>query len=50
MSNLTSATIKIATKENLNNVFVFSLFKKLATEKPSCFESIYDSKKEENAG
>lgn len=47
MSNLTSATIKIATKENLNNVFVFSLFKKLATEKPSCFESIILSKNRE---
>lgn len=47
MANLTSATIKIATKENLNNVFVFSLFKKLATEKPSCFESIILSKNRE---
>ena len=44
MANLTSATIKIGTKENLNNVFVFSLFKKLATEKPSCCESIILSK------
>ena len=47
MANLTFATIKIATKENLNNVFVFSLFKKLATEKPSCFESIILSKNRE---
>lgn len=47
MANLTSATIKIGTKENLNNVFVFSLFKKLATEKPSCFESIILSKNRE---
>lgn len=47
MATLTSATIKIATKENLNNVFIFSLFKKLATEKPSCFESIILSKNRE---
>lgn len=47
MTNLTSATIKIATKENLNNVFIFSLFKKLATEKPSYFESIILSKNRE---
>ena len=31
MANLTFATVKIATKEDLNNVFIFSLFKKLAT-------------------
>lgn len=47
MANLTSATIKIATKENLNNVFIFSLLKKVATEKPSCFESIILSKNRE---
>lgn len=47
MATLTSATIKIATKETLNNVFVFSLFKKLATEKPSCFENIILSKNRE---
>lgn len=47
MATLTSATIKIATKENLNNIFIFSLFKKLATEKPSCFESIILSKNRE---
>ena len=47
MATLTSATIKIATKENLNNVFIFSLLKKVATEKPSCFESIILSKNRE---
>ena len=47
MANLTFATIKIATKENLNNVFIFSLFKKLATENPSRFESIVLSKNRE---
>lgn len=47
MANLTFATIKIATKEDLNNVFIFSLFKKLATEKPFRFESIILSKNRE---
>lgn len=27
MANLTFATVKIATKEDLNNVFIFSLFR-----------------------
>lgn len=40
MANLTFATVKIATKEDLNNVFIFSLFKKLATEKPFRFVNI----------
>lgn len=47
MANLTFATIKIATKENLNNVFIFSLFKKLATEKPFRFVNIILSKNRE---
>ena len=47
MANLTFATIKIATKEDVNNVFIFSLFKKLATENPSRFESIVLSKNRE---
>lgn len=47
MANLTSATIKIATKEDVNNVFVFSLLKKFAAEKPSRFESIILSKNRE---
>lgn len=47
MANLTFATIKIATKEDLNNVFIFSLFKKLAAEKPFRFESIILSKNRE---
>lgn len=47
MANLTFATIKIATKEEVNNVFVFSLLKKLATENHSRFESIILSKNRE---
>lgn len=47
MANLTFATIKIATKEDLNNVFIFSLLKKLATENPYRFESIVLSKNRE---
>lgn len=47
MANLTFATIKIATKEDLNNVFIFSLFKKLATEKPFRFVNIILSKNRE---
>lgn len=47
MANLTFATIKIATKEDINNVFVFSLLKKFAAEKPSRFESIVLSKNRE---
>lgn len=47
MANLTFVTIKIATKENLNNVFIFSLFKKLATEKPFRFVNIILSKNRE---
>lgn len=47
MATLTSATIKIATKENVNNVFIFSLLKKMATEKPFYFESIVLSKNRE---
>ena len=47
MANLTFATVKIATKEDLNNVFIFSLFKKLATEKPFCFVNIILSKNRE---
>lgn len=44
MTNRTFATIKIATKEDVNNVFVFSLLKKKAVENPSRFESIVLSK------
>ena len=47
MATLTSVTIKIATKENVNNVFIFSLLKKMATEKPFYFESIVLSKNRE---
>jgi hypothetical protein len=47
MANLTFATVKIATKEDLNNVFIFSLFKKLATEKPFRFVNIILSKNRE---
>lgn len=47
MANLTFATVKIATKEDLNNVFIFSLFKKLATEKPFHFVNIILSKNRE---
>ena len=47
MANLTFATIKIATKEDINNVFVFSLLKKFAAEKPFYFESIVLSKNRE---
>ena len=47
MANLTFATIKIATKEDLNNVFIFSLFKKLAIEKPFRFVNIILSKNRE---
>ena len=47
MANLTFATVKIATKEDLNNVFIFSHFKKLATEKPFRFVNIILSKNRE---
>ena len=47
MANLTFATVKIATKEDLNNVFIFSLFKKLATEKLFRFVNIILSKNRE---
>lgn len=47
MTTLTSVTIQIATKENVNNVFIFSLLKKMATEKPFYFESIVLSKNRE---
>lgn len=47
MDNFTFATIKIATKEDVNNIFIFSLLKKLATENPSRFESIVLSKNRE---
>ena len=47
MATLTSVTIQIATKENVNNVFIFSLLKKMATEKPFYFESIILSKNRE---
>lgn len=47
MATLTSVTIQIATKENVNNVFIFSLLKKMATEKPFYFESIVLSKNRE---
>lgn len=47
MANLTFATIKIATKEDVNNVFIFSLLKKMAVESPSRFESIVLSKNRE---
>lgn len=47
MANLTFATVKIATKEDLNNVFIFSLFKKLATEKSFRFVNIILSKNRE---
>lgn len=47
MTNRTFATIKIATKEDVNNVFIFSLLKKKAVENPSRFESIVLSKNRE---
>lgn len=47
MANLTFATIKIATKEDVNNVFIFSFLKKLAAEKPYRFEDIILSKNRE---
>ena len=47
MANLTFATIKIATKEDVNNVFIFSFLKKLAAEKPYRFENIILSKNRE---
>lgn len=47
MANLTFATIKIATKEDINNIFIFSLLKKKAVENPSRFESIVLSKNRE---
>lgn len=47
MANLTFATIKIATKEDVNNVFIFSFLKKLAAEKSYRFENIILSKNRE---
>lgn len=47
MANLTFATIQIATKEDINNIFIFSLLKKKAVENPSRFESIVLSKNRE---
>lgn len=47
MASLTFATIKIATKEDVNNVFIFSFLKKLAAEKPYRFENIILSKNRE---
>ena len=47
MANLTFATIKIATKEDVNNVFIFSFFKKLTTKNTSRFKQIVLSKNRE---
>lgn len=45
MANLTFATIKIATKEDVNNVFIFSFLKKLAAEKTLSLRKHYLIKK-----